>query len=55
MNADFIERTGEYYEFALLLKIGWTTCISSRAQPEAEKLYYARIGGGAFAETRLMA
>jgi 3'(2'), 5'-bisphosphate nucleotidase len=47
---DFIERTGEYAIHIALVKDG-RPVLAVVAQPEAEKLYYARIGGGTFVET----
>lgn len=48
---DFIERTGEYAIHIALVKDG-RPVLAVVAQPETEKLYYARIGGGTFVETR---
>lgn len=48
---DFIEKTGEYAIHIALVKDG-RPVLAVVACPEAEKLYYATQGGGAFAETR---
>ena len=48
---DFIEKTGEYAVHIALVKER-RPILAVVAVPEAEKLYYALIGGGAFAETR---
>lgn len=48
---DFIERTGEYAIHIALVKDG-RPVLAIVAWPEAEKLYYATIGGGTFVETR---
>ena len=48
---DFIERTGEYAIHIALVKDG-RPVLAVVACPEAEKLYYATLGGGTFAESR---
>ena len=48
---DFIERTGEYAVHIALVKDG-RPVLAVVAWPEAEKLYYATLGGGTFVETR---
>jgi len=48
---DFIERTGEYAVHIALVNSG-RPVLAVVAWPEAEKLYYATIGGGTFVETR---
>lgn len=48
---DFIERTGEYAIHIALVKDG-RPVLAVVACPEAEKVYYAKLGGGTFAETR---
>ncbi len=48
---DFIEKTGEYAVHIALTK-SRRPVLSVVAVPEAKKLYYATLGGGAFAETR---
>lgn len=48
---DFIERTGEYAIHIALVKDG-RPVLAVVAWPEAERLYYATIGGGTFVETR---
>lgn len=47
---DFIERTGEY-AFHLALTYQGRPALSVVACPEAERLYYAALGQGAFVET----
>jgi 3'(2'), 5'-bisphosphate nucleotidase len=47
---DFIDKTGEY-AFHLALTHQGRPVITVVACPELEKLYYATLGGGAFAET----
>lgn len=48
---DFIDRTGEYAIHIALVKDG-RPILALVACPEAEKLYYAKKGGGTFVETR---
>lgn len=48
---DFIERTGEYAVHIALVKDG-RPVLAIVAWPEAEKLYYATLGGGTFVENR---
>lgn len=48
---DFIEKTGEYAIHIALVKHG-RPVLAVVAYPEAEKLYYATLGGGTFVETR---
>ncbi len=48
---DFIDRTGEYAVHIALVNEGRPR-LAVVACPEAEKLYYATLGGGAFVETR---
>lgn len=48
---DFIEKTGEYAIHIALVKDNHPV-LSVVAHPEAEKLYYATLGGGTFVETR---
>ncbi|MBW4595907.1 MAG: 3'(2'),5'-bisphosphate nucleotidase CysQ [Brasilonema angustatum HA4187-MV1] len=48
---DFIEKTGEYAIHIALVQ-GTRPVLAVVAVPEAEKLYYAIKGGGAFVETR---
>jgi len=48
---DFIEKTGEYAIHIALVKDG-RPVLAVVAWPEAEKLYYATLGGGTFAEAR---
>ncbi len=48
---DFIDRTGEYAVHIALVNSG-RPVLAVVAWPEAEKLYYATIGGGTFVETR---
>lgn len=48
---DFIEKTGEYAIHIALVKES-RPVLAVVAYPEAEKLYYATIGGGTFVETR---
>lgn len=48
---DFIEKTGEYAIHIALVKDG-RPVLAVVACPEAEKLYYASLGGGTFVETR---
>ncbi|HEY9666415.1 MAG TPA: 3'(2'),5'-bisphosphate nucleotidase CysQ [Coleofasciculaceae cyanobacterium] len=47
---DFIEKTGEYAVHIALVHQG-RPILAVVALPEAEKLYYATLGGGTFAET----
>ncbi len=47
---DFIERTGEYAVHIALVHEG-RPILAVVAWPEAEKLYYATLGGGTFVET----
>ncbi len=48
---DFIEKTGEYAIHIALVKNS-RPVVAVVAYPEAEKLYYATLGGGTFVETR---
>jgi len=48
---DFIDKTGEYTIHIALVKDG-RPVLSVVAYPEAEKLYFATLGCGAFVETR---
>lgn len=48
---DFIDKTGEYAIHIALVKDG-RPVLAVVAAPEAEKLYYATLGGGTFGETR---
>ena len=48
---DFIEKTGEYAIHIALVKDS-RPVLAVVAYPEAEKLYYATLGGGTFVETR---
>jgi 3'(2'), 5'-bisphosphate nucleotidase len=48
---DFIDKTGEYAIHIALVKDG-RPVLAVVAWPEAEKLYYATLGGGTFVETR---
>lgn len=48
---DFIDKTGEYAIHIALVKDG-RPILALVACPEAEKLYYAKKGGGTFVETR---
>jgi 3'(2'), 5'-bisphosphate nucleotidase len=48
---DFIERTGEYAVHIALTEAG-RPILSVVVWPETETLYYATLGGGAFAEAR---
>ncbi len=48
---DFIERTGEYAIHIALVNEG-RPVLAVVAWPEAEKLYYAKLGSGTFVETR---
>ena len=48
---DFIEKTGQYAIHIALVKDS-RPVLAVVAYPEAEKLYYATIGGGTFVETR---
>lgn len=48
---DFIEKTGEYALHIALVKDN-RPVLSVVAHPEAERLYYATLGGGTFVETR---
>ena len=48
---DFIDRTGEYAVHIALVNEG-RPVLAVVAWPEAEKLYYATLGGGTFVETR---
>lgn len=48
---DFIDKTGEYAVHIALVHQG-RPILAIVAWPEAEKLYYATIGGGTFVETR---
>lgn len=48
---DFIDKTGEYAVHIALIK-DKRPVLAIVACPELEKLYYAMLGGGAFAETR---
>lgn len=48
---DFINKTGEYAIHIALVKAG-RPVLAVVAWPEAEKLYYATVGGGAFVTTR---
>ncbi|MBV8886866.1 MAG: 3'(2'),5'-bisphosphate nucleotidase CysQ [Chroococcidiopsidaceae cyanobacterium CP_BM_RX_35] len=48
---DFIDKTGEYAVHIALVNAG-RPVLAVVAWPEAEKLYYATKGGGAFVETR---
>lgn len=48
---DFIDRTGEYAIHIALVNEG-RPVLAVVAWPEAEKLYYARLGSGTFVETR---
>jgi 3'(2'), 5'-bisphosphate nucleotidase len=48
---DFIDQTGEYAVHIALVHQG-RPILAVVAWPEAEKLYYATIGGGSFVETR---
>lgn len=48
---DFIERTGEYAIHIALVNEG-RPVLAVVAWPEAEKLYYAKVGSGTFVETR---
>lgn len=48
---DFIDKTGEYAVHIALVHQG-RPILSIVAWPEAEKLYYATLGGGTFVETR---
>lgn len=48
---DFIEKTGEYAIHIALIK-EHRPVLAIVACPEAEKLYYATLGGGTFVETR---
>jgi 3'(2'), 5'-bisphosphate nucleotidase len=48
---DFIDKTGEYAIHIALVKDGRPE-LAVVACPEAEKLYYATLGGGTFVETR---
>jgi 3'(2'), 5'-bisphosphate nucleotidase len=48
---DFIDKTGEYAVHIALAYQG-RPILSIVAWPEAEKLYYATLGGGTFVETR---
>lgn len=48
---DFIDKTGEYAVHIALAHQG-RPILAIVAWPEAEKLYYATIGGGTFVETR---
>jgi 3'(2'), 5'-bisphosphate nucleotidase len=48
---DFIEKTGEYTIHLALVKDG-RPVLAVVAYPEAEKLYFATLGGGTFVETR---
>lgn len=48
---DFIDRTGEYAVHIALVNEG-RPVLAVVACPEAEKVYYATLGGGAFVETR---
>ena len=48
---DFIDKTGEYAVHIALVHQG-RPILAIVAWPEAEKLYYATLGGGTFVETR---
>lgn len=48
---DFIDKTGEYAVHIALVHLG-RPILAIVAWPEAEKLYYATLGGGTFVETR---
>ena len=48
---DFIDKTGEYTIHIALVKDG-RPVLSVVAYPEAEKLYFATVGGGTFVEIR---
>ncbi|WP_250125539.1 3'(2'),5'-bisphosphate nucleotidase CysQ [Chroococcidiopsis sp. CCMEE 29] len=48
---DFIDKTGEYAIHIALVKDS-RPVLAVVAWPEAEKLYYATVGGGTFVETR---
>lgn len=48
---DFIDQTGEYAIHIALVKDG-RPVLAVVAWPEAEKIYYATVGGGTFVETR---
>ena len=48
---DFIDKTGEYAVHIALVHQG-RPILAVVAWPEAEKLYYATLGGGTFVETR---
>jgi 3'(2'), 5'-bisphosphate nucleotidase len=48
---DFIDKTGEYAVHIALIHQG-RPVLAVVAWPEAEKLYYATVGNGAFVETR---
>ena len=48
---DFIDKTGEYTIHIALVKDG-RPILSVVAYPEAEKLYFATVGGGTFVEIR---
>ena len=48
---DFIDKTGEYAIHIALVESG-RPILAVVAWPEAEKLYYATLGGGTFIETR---
>lgn len=48
---DFIEKTGEYAIHIALIK-NHRPILAVVAYPEAEKIYYATLGDGAFVETR---
>lgn len=48
---DFIEKTGEYAIHIALIK-NHRPILAVVAYPEAEKIYYASLGNGAFVETR---
>ena len=48
---DFIEKTGEYAIHIALVNEG-RPVLAVVAWPEAEKLYYAKLGSGTFVETR---
>lgn len=48
---DFIDRTGEYAVHIALIRDG-RPVVAVVAWPEAQKVYYATLGGGTFVETR---
>jgi 3'(2'), 5'-bisphosphate nucleotidase len=51
MDARLIDKTGEYAVHIALVHQG-RPILAVVAWPEAEKLYYATLGGGTFVETR---